>query len=329
MEPITVYGGGSWGATLARLLGRKGIAVRLWDKDAEHRSRMLRDGECRKFLSGFSLPPELQVIDEESPPAPGPGGALVAVPSHAVRELAGAVDPAFRGLWIVATKGLEEGTGLSMREVLRDVRGADCGPVVVFAGPSLAREVAAELPAAILAASEDDAAAQRVQALFATERLRVYTSPDPRGVEIATALKNVVALASGIVDGLGLGQNTRGALLTRGLAEIQRLGVAMGARPETFLGLAGVGDLVTTCTSPLSRNHTLGEALGRGERLEAALDRIGMVVEGVRTTRAAVELGRRLGIELPIAEQVGRILFEGVAPAVALQELMTRPLKAE
>jgi glycerol-3-phosphate dehydrogenase (NAD(P)+) len=189
--------------------------------------------------------------------------------------------------------------------------------------------VAEGKPCVILAASQDDAAAKAVQRLFATERFRVYTSGDPLGVEIGSSLKNVVALASGILDGLELGQNTRGALLTRGLAEIRRLGVALGARAETFLGLAGVGDLVTTCTSPLSRNHTLGVALGKGEPLESAMARIGMVVEGVRTTRGAVALARRVGVEMPIAAQVHRILFEGVPAAEALHELMTRPLKAE
>ncbi len=232
-------------------------------------------------------------------------------------------------VWVVATKGLEEDTCLTMSGVLREVCGSDLGPIVVLAGPSLALEVAQEKPSVILAASEDVAAAERIQRLFATERFRVYTSGDPLGVELGTSLKNVVALAAGIADGLNLGQNARGALLTRGLAEIRRLGEALGARAETFLGLAGVGDLVTTCTSPLSRNHMLGEALGRGEPVQAALERIGMVVEGVRTSRAANTLAERTGVEMPIARQVARILFEGVPPERALYELMTRPLKSE
>jgi len=180
-----------------------------------------------------------------------------------------------------------------------------------------------------LAASTDQEAATQVQRLFSDERFRVYTSGDPLGVELGTSLKNVIALAAGIADGLQLGYNARGALLTRGLAEIRRLGERLGARPETFLGLAGVGDLVTTCTSPLSRNHTLGEALGRGESLDDAMRRIGMVVEGVGTARAACLLAKRYGVEMPIATQISRILFEGVRPDVALHDLMTRPLRQE
>lgn len=328
MVEVTVYGGGSWGATLAIHLARQGHPVAVWDNDPAHRARMTAERECRKYLPGYRFPDQLHVVSEDMPPVPA-SVALLAIPSHALRELAGAIDRAFRGMWVIATKGLEEGSGLTMSQVLRDVRGATCGPVVTLAGPSLALEVAAGKPALIVAASQDASAAEAVQRLFASERFRVYTSSDPLGVELGTALKNVVALAAGIIDGLELGQNARGALLTRGLAEIRRLGEAMGARPETFLGLAGVGDLVTTCTSPLSRNHTLGEALGRGEALEPALARIGMVVEGVRSTRAALDLAARVGVELPIARQVGRILFEGVAPELALHELMTRPLRAE
>lgn len=329
MDRFIVYGAGSWGSTLALHLLRKGHTVRLWDKDPAQTARIAANPEFRNFLSGFAFLPTLQVVDEREVPVPGEELALLAIPSHALRSVVRAIPDSYHGPWVVATKGLEEGTGFPMSRVLEDARGEGCGPIVVLAGPSLAAEVAEGKPTAILAASTDDAAAQLVQQAFSTERFRVYTSTDVVGVQVGTALKNVVALAAGILDGLELGQNTRGALLTRGLAEIRRLGEAMGARPETFLGLAGVGDLVTTCTSPLSRNHTLGEALGRGEKLESALARIGMVVEGVRTTRAAVELAGRFDLELPIAQQVHRILFEGVAPEVAVRELMTRPLKAE
>jgi glycerol-3-phosphate dehydrogenase (NAD(P)+) len=327
--PVTVIGGGSWGATLAIHLARKGMSVRLWDADPPHRTDMVRERRCRKYLPEFEFPPCLEVLDEALCPRGGPGFVLLAVPSHALRQVAREFLTDGRVTWIVATKGIEEGTGLTVSQVVREARPESPEPVVVLAGPSLAREVAEGKPCAILAASQDEAAAVAVQRLFATEMFRVYTSADPLGVEIGTSLKNVVALASGILDGLELGQNARGALLTRGLAEIRRLGEAIGARAETFLGLAGVGDLVTTCTSPLSRNHTLGVALGKGEPLESAMARIGMVVEGVRTTRGAVSLAKRLGVEMPIATQVHRILFEGVPPAEALHELMTRPLRAE
>lgn len=340
MDPITVYGGGSWGTTLAIHLARLGHRIVLWDISPEQRHRLGHERELAKVLPGIRLPDSIEVLYEDRVPAPRGEVVLVAVPSHGVRQLLeqiGAEQPhgGAQGsfLWILAAKGLEEGTCLTMSQVARETRASSGVPAgetfVVLAGPSLALEVAQEKPAAVLAASSDPAAAQRVQRLFSSDSFRVYTSGDPLGVELGTSLKNVIALAAGIADGLGLGQNTRGALLTRGLAEIRRLGEALGARPETFLGLAGVGDLVTTCTSPLSRNHTLGEALGRGERLETALPGIGMVVEGVRTARAAHTLSQRVGVELPIAEQVYRILFEGVHPAAALRELMRRPLRSE
>jgi glycerol-3-phosphate dehydrogenase (NAD(P)+) len=329
LPPVTVIGGGSWGATLAIHLARKGVAVRLWDADPRHRADMIRERRCGKYLPQFEFPSSLEVVSDVACPRGGPGFVLIAVPSHALRQVAGGLATEGVVTLIVATKGIEEGTGLTVSQVVRDARPGRAEPVVVLAGPSLAREVAEGKPCAILAASKDPAAAAAVQRLFATERFRVYTSGDPLGVELGTALKNVVALASGILDGLDLGQNARGALLTRGLAEIRRLGEAMGARADTFLGLAGVGDLVTTCTSPLSRNHTLGVALGKGEPLDSAMEKIGMVVEGVRTTRGAVSLAQRVGVEMPIATQIHRILFEGVPPAEALHELMTRPLKAE
>lgn len=329
MEPVYIYGAGSWGTALAWILGRKEIRVRLWDLDPEHRKRLEADRENRKHLPEKLLPASIEVVDEDSAPDPGSSVAVIAVPSHGMRSLLRSLPETSRPVWVVATKGLEEETCLTMSQVLESERSPAPGEWIVLAGPSLAREVVEEKPAAVLAASHDPDAAAMVQRLFATERFRVYSSADPLGVQICTGLKNVVAVAAGMIDGLGFGQNTRGALLTRGLAEIRRLGEALGAKPDTFLGLAGVGDLVTTCTSPLSRNHTLGEALGRGETLDAALERIGMVVEGVSTARAGRELARRHGIEMPITEQVCRILFEGVSAAEALHDLMTRPLKEE
>jgi glycerol-3-phosphate dehydrogenase (NAD(P)+) len=216
-----------------------------------------------------------------------------------------------------------------MSQVLREERAVGPDSLVTLAGPSLAREVAEGSPTALLAASTSEQAAARVQELFSTERFRVYRSLDPVGVELATSLKNGIALAAGISEGLGLGGNALGALLTRGLAEITRLGVALGADVETFLGLAGVGDLVTTCTSRLSRNHELGRLLASGLSLESALGRMSMVAEGVRTTRAAVALAKAKGVEVPILAQVERILFHGLDPAEAIDALMTRPLRAE
>jgi glycerol-3-phosphate dehydrogenase (NAD(P)+) len=253
---------------------------------------------------------------------------VIAVPSHAVRGLVTEISGSNPAVWVVASKGLEERTCLRMSEVVAETAAAPA-EVVVLAGPSLAREVALEKPTAVLAASQNPEEARIIQQRFATARFRVYRSEDPLGVELATSLKNVVALAAGIAAGLDLGANTLGALVTRGLAEITRLGLALGARLETFLGLAGVGDLVTTCSSPLSRNHTLGEALGRGQRLEDALRSMTMVAEGVRTAHAAVQLAERVGVEVPIASQVHRILAEGLDARAALDELMTRPLRSE
>ncbi len=329
MKPVFVYGAGSWGTALAWILGRKGIPVRLWDLDPEHRASLARDRENRKHLPGIPLPAAVEVVYEDSAPDPGVSMAVIAVPSHGLRRLVASLPVAADPFWILATKGLEEKSCLTMSQVLESERSPGADRWVVLAGPSLAAEVVEEKPTAVLAASLSGEAAESVQALFATERFRVYSCGDPLGVQICTGLKNVVAVAAGIVDGLGFGQNTRGALLTRGLAEIRRLGEVLGAKPETFLGLAGVGDLVTTCTSPLSRNHTLGEALGRGEGLDAAIRRIGMAVEGVRTAAAARDLSRRHGVEMPITEQVCRILFEGLSPEMALRELMTRPLRGE
>jgi glycerol-3-phosphate dehydrogenase (NAD(P)+) len=229
--------------------------------------------------------------------------------------------------WVIATKGLEEESGLRMSEVVTELRPR--ATAAVLSGPSLAREVAAGQPTTVLCASADAACAARVREVFHGPTFRVYTSTDVIGVEVGCALKNVIALAAGIADGMDLGANAKGALLTRGLAEITRLGVAMGARRETFLGLAGVGDLVTTCSSPLSRNRSLGEAIGRGASPAQARAAMTQVAEGVPTTRSAVLMARRLGVEMPIAEQIHRVLFEGQDPKEALRELMRRPPRDE
>lgn len=327
--PVVVYGAGSWGTTLALVLARKGVPVLLWARDEAQRLRLARERENSRYLPGFSFPGFIHVVPEAVPPVPPGPAAVLAVPSHGLRELLRGIGETPGTTWVIATKGLEERSGMRMSQVLSEERRRDAGSPVTLAGPSLALEVAEGKPAAILAASTSVEAAARIQELFATERFRVYRSADPVGVELATSLKNGIALAAGIADGLGLGRNAMGALLTRGLAEITRLGVALGAQVETFLGLAGVGDLVTTCTSPLSRNHELGRLLASGLPLEAALDRMSMVAEGVRTTRAAVALAAERGVEVPILGQVERILFHGLDPAQALSALMTRPLRAE
>jgi len=326
---VTILGTGAWGTALALVLCRKGIGVRMRAHEPAIADELQAERQNVNFLPGFLFPPELQVMYDMDAALDGDGPVVLAVPSTVVRSVLRNVAAARVGGrdWIIATKGLEEGTGLRMSEVVAESLPA--AMTTVLAGPSLAREVAEGLPTTVLAASSDEGRATRVRDLFHDASFRVYTNTDVTGVELGTGLKNVIALAAGISDGMGLGSNARGAILTRGLAEIMRLGLALGARRETFLGLAGVGDLVTTCSSPLSRNRTLGEKIGRGTPIAEALASMTQVAEGVPTTRSAVRLSRQRGIEMPIAEQVHRVLFEGVDPRGALRALMMRPPRTE
>jgi glycerol-3-phosphate dehydrogenase (NAD(P)+) len=326
---VAIVGAGSWGSALAVLLAGRGIPVRLRDPDPGVAESMERERENLNFLPGFRFPPALHVMYDLRGALEGASVAVLAVPSRVFRLV---VEQIPRDLipqrdWVVATKGLEEESGLRMSEIVRGIHpDASCA---VLAGPSLAREAAAGQPTTVLCAADDAERAARVRKVFHGEAFRVYTSPDVIGVEVGCALKNVIALAAGIADGMDLGANAKGALLTRGLAEITRLGLAMGARRETFNGLAGVGDLVTTCSSPLSRNRSLGEAIGRGIAPDRAESEMTQVAEGVPTTRSAMILSSRLGVEMPIAQQVHRILFEGCDPRVALRDLMARPPRKE
>jgi glycerol-3-phosphate dehydrogenase (NAD(P)+) len=328
-----VLGAGSWGTTLAIVLAENGHRVALWDHD-EARARATQAArENTTFLPGVQIPDGVAVgchIGE----AVGDADLLLFVtPTHVMRGTARAVQSAGGvaqdALVVSASKGFEEGTMARMSEVLRAEVGTAAARAVCLAGPSHAEEVSRRVPTSVVAAGEDPAACAQVQEAFVRPYLRVYTNPDLLGVELATGLKNCIAIAAGILDGLGCGDNTKAALVTRGLAEITRLGVAMGARPETFSGLAGVGDLVVTCLSRHSRNRRVGEAIGRGSSLEEALSGMVMVAEGVRTTRAAVAMGRRHGVELPIIEMVHEVLFEGHDPREAVQMLMTRPPRSE
>jgi glycerol-3-phosphate dehydrogenase (NAD(P)+) len=328
-----VLGAGSWGTTLAIVLAENGHDVALWEYDAGLANELARTGENLKFLPGVKIPARVSVTNDLDAALQGARVTVFVVPSHATRatarrvRAAGTFDRA--ALVVCAAKGLEEGTLARLSEVLREELHLDGGRIVSLVGPSHAEEVSRGIPTSIVAAGSDADACRVAQDAFVRPYLRIYTNDDVVGVEIATSLKNSIAIAAGMLDGLGLGDNTKAALVTRGLAEITRLGVAMGASAETFSGLAGVGDLVVTCLSRHSRNRYLGEAIGRGETLEQALSRMVMVAEGVRTTRAAVELGRRYGVELPIIEMVHRVLFEGRDPKEAVTTLMTRPPRAE
>ncbi len=333
--PVAMLGAGSWGTALALHLARLGSPVALWEFDPARAAEVDRSRLSLPFLPDHPLPESIHVTSDLSAALRGARTAVIAVPSHTLRSVGARITALGRGArggpdtWVSATKGIEEGTGMTPRQVLADSTAIPLGEMVVLAGPSLAAEVTRGLPAAILAAGDDAHRTERVQGLFASPRLRVYTSRDPLGVELGVSLKNVIAIAAGIVEGLHLGSNAMGALLTRGLAEIARLGEALGADRETFLGLAGIGDLVTTCTSGLSRNHQVGLRLAEGQALAQILDEMVMVAEGVRTTRSALELAQRLQVPMPITEQVHAVLFEGKSPRAGLDDLMERPPRPE
>ena len=325
-----VMGDGSWGTTLAMVLARNGIETTLWSAFPEHVKELEQRRENERFLPGVTLPERLRYSADPHSAAEHVDVVISVVPTQFLRSVAQRFEDALPGqLPIVsATKGLEIETFQRPSEILRSVLGER--PMAVLTGPSHAEEVARGLPASVVCASANEDLAAAVQRAFSCESFRVYTSPDPVGAELAAALKNVIALAAGISDGLELGDNAKAALLTRGMMEMARFGGLRGGQQETFFGLAGVGDLVTTCCSQHSRNRAVGEAIGRGETLEQILQRMSMVAEGVWTTKALFgpesDLG---GAALPIAEQVHAILFENKDPREAVLDLMRRELTAE
>ncbi|MDH3495437.1 MAG: NAD(P)-dependent glycerol-3-phosphate dehydrogenase [Gemmatimonadota bacterium] len=325
-----VIGAGSWGTTLAHLLAGNGHTVALWAREAEVVGSINQRHVNELFLPNAPLAPTLVAHAQLAEAVRDAEVVVSAPPSLAVRSMARGIRAGLGGrrpLIVSVSKGLEPESHRFLSEVLREEL-PDCA-VAVLSGPSFAREVYEGQPTAVVAASRDPEAAQQTQAAFSNPRFRVYTSADVVGVQLGGALKNVIALAAGILVGLGLGYNTQAALITRGLAEISRLGVALGADPLTFAGLAGMGDLVLTATGSLSRNRTVGVELGRGRRLDDILGERRTVAEGVTTARMAVELGHQAGVELPIAREVERVLFETKAPRQAIADLMERTLKAE
>ncbi|MDP8229301.1 MAG: NAD(P)H-dependent glycerol-3-phosphate dehydrogenase [Candidatus Electryoneaceae bacterium] len=330
---IALLGAGSWGTTLALLMIRQGHDVTMWEFRPDAVWRMQEDRENKEFLSGYPFPDKLEVTDDIGEAISGAGICLSVVPSHAVRSTAslllGKLPPDC--IIISASKGIEQNSLMRMSEVFQDVLEDQIGDdrLGTISGPSHAEEVIVGLPTTVVVASENMETAQVVQQLMSSDRFRVYASDDLIGVELGGSLKNVIAIGTGIADGLGFGDNTKGALLTRGLAEISRLGVQLGGRPETFAGLSGMGDLVTTCCSVHSRNRYVGEQLGKGRTLQEILDEMVMVAEGVRTTESVYALAQREQIIMPIAQQVYRVLFEDVDPMRATVELMTRRLKVE
>jgi len=329
---VAVIGAGSWGTTLANLLAKKGHPVRLWSYEEDVAEAIATTRENPRYLPGITLHPGLEATHRLEDAVAGAEVIVSVTPSQHVRRVMAEAAPAIRpdALVVSASKGIEVATLQTMAEVLEAVLPAPLAERACFlSGPSFALEVAREQPTAVTVASRDDAAALDAQELFQTDYFRVYTNRDVRGVELAGALKNVIALAAGMATGLGLGHNARAALITRGLAEMTRLGRALGAEDSTFAGLAGMGDLILTCTGELSRNRTVGIELGKGRNLEDILGTMNMVAEGVATTRAAQALAERAGVEMPIVHEVHAVLFEGRNPRVAVENLMLREPKAE
>lgn len=330
--PIGVIGAGSWGTTLANLLADKGFPVDLWVFELELVRALQRQRENAFFLPGISLSRGIHFTHSLKEAFTGKPILVCVVPSHAVREVFSQAKAHIRedALIVSATKGIEDGSFLTMSQVLRKVLGkTHKGGIVCLSGPSFAWEVCRKIPAAVTAAGSTAEAARQVQELFTRPFFRVYTNPDLIGVELGGAIKNVMAIAAGTSDGLGFGYSSRAALITRGLAEMSRLGLKLGAVAETFSGLSGLGDLILTCTGDLSRNRQVGLELGKGRSLSAILGEMKMVAEGVRTTKALRELARKLGVEMPITEKVYEILYEGKAPREAVGELMSRHPRSE
>jgi glycerol-3-phosphate dehydrogenase (NAD(P)+) len=328
-DPIAVIGAGSWGTALAIQLSRAGHPTHLWGRDEAQRDAMRRARCNERYLPDAAFPGALQVAPELETALRGARDALIAVPSSAFRATLELIEPLLadetRVAW--ATKGFETAGGLLPHQVAIDVLGSR--PGAVLSGPTFAREVGAGLPTAMTVASTDEAFARDLASRLSGPSFRAYMQTDIMGVEVGGAVKNVIAIGSGIADGMGFGANTRVALITRGLAEMLRLGVKLGARRETFMGLAGLGDLVLTCTDDQSRNRRLGLALGRGHSMRDALSGIHQVVEGVSASRAVCAVAERLEVEMPICREVFRIMHEDKPVREAVQELMGRELRFE
>ena len=332
MMNIGVIGAGSWGTTLANLLAKKGFPVTLWVYETDLAERMAKTRINDLYLNGFTLSPNLVFTNELSEAVVDHQLLLLVSPSQVMRQVLKQLQPHLDKtcLLVSAAKGIENNSLQLMSEVLEEVLGAEVKNRCAFlSGPSFAKEVAEEQPTAVTLAADDLGVAHRVQEIFSTDYFRVYTNQDVVGVEIGGALKNVIALAAGVSDGLGFNHNARAALITRGLVEIGRLGMAKGAIESTFAGLAGMGDLVLTCTGDLSRNRTVGMELGRGRNLDEILNQMHMVAEGVKTTLSAYQLANKLGVKMPITEQMYQILYENKNPQQAVSDLMMRDLVAE
>jgi glycerol-3-phosphate dehydrogenase (NAD(P)+) len=330
MAPVAVIGAGSWGTALALQFARKGREVRLWGRNRDDLKRIERARENQKYLPGIAFPDNLRVEPVLKKALAGTSDILIAVPSHGLRETLLQIRPLLgkntRICW--ATKGFELTTGKLPHQVAAEVLG-DKLPMAVLSGPTFAKEVGVGLPTAMTIAANDDGFANDLASSLSGEKFRAYTSSDMIGVEVGGAIKNVLAIGAGISDGLGFGANTRIALISRGLVEMTRLGLALGAKQDTFMGLAGMGDLVLTCTDNLSRNRRMGLALASGKTIDEAQEEIQQVVEGVLAAKAVRTVADRLHVEMPICQQIYRVLYEGAPPREAVAALMSRALKPE
>ncbi len=328
----TVIGAGSWGTALALLLADKREQVKLWGHNSSHIATLAKDRENKKYLSGYSFPETLELEINLEKAVSGAECVVMVVPSHGYREVYRTIIPFLKKdtLVVSAVKGIEIGSRMTMTQVMNDEEPVNSNRLLgVLSGPSFAKEVASGQPTAVTIAFELEQAAVAVQKLFSNDYFRSYSSTDVIGLELCGAMKNVIAIGAGISDGLGYGLNTRAALITRGLAEITRLGTAMGAAKDTFAGLGGLGDLVLTCTGNLSRNRTVGLKLGSGKTLSDAMKEMTMVAEGVKTTKSCYNLARAMEVETPILEQVYKVLYEEKPCLAAVKDLFNRDLKRE
>lgn len=327
---IGILGGGSWGTTLAILLYEKGLSVKVWEFSDEQVEIISKKRENVKFLPSIFIPQEIKITSSLEEVVKESKIIVIALPSQVVREVVQQLAPMITPDVVIVSgvKGLEISTMKRISEVIGEYLPQET-KVGVISGPSHAEEVSRKIPTAIVAAAQDEKIAKFIQDIFLTPNLRVYTNTDLVGVELGGALKNIIAIAAGISDGLGLGDNTKAALITRGLVEIIQIGRILGAKEPTFLGLSGLGDLVVTCTSRYSRNRHLGEMIGKGSSLQEVLSSMVMIAEGVPTTKAAKELAKKVNIELPITNEVYKVLFESKNPKQAVSDLMLRSAKAE
>ena len=331
MTRAAVLGTGSWGTAFAAVLADAGTDTVLWARRPELAEAVNTRHENPDYLAGVRLPDNLSATSDAGQALDGSDFVVLAIPSQTLRDNLAAWAPLLPPAAVLVSlmKGIELGTTKRMSEVIGEVADVPADRVAVVSGPNLAREIAAKQPAATVVACVDGSAAERLQAASLTRYFRPYTNTDVVGCELGGAVKNVIALACGMAEGMGFGDNTKASLITRGLAEMARLGAALGADPQTFAGLAGLGDLVATCTSPLSRNRTVGEQLGRGRSLDEVVGEMRMVAEGVKSSRSIVELAAKHDVEMPIAEHVAKVVHEGMTPEEMLRGLMSRDAKPE